>query len=143
MNDSFSKIDPAKQDRILTSALEEFAREGFDRASTNVIVENAAISKGLLFHYFGNKRKLYQYLIDYSFDYVARLLDKGIHWQEKDFFKCAEEITTLKLSALQRYPRIYDFLKKAMENLSMEEIKRRFPPNLVNITKRVYTENID
>ena len=30
-----------------------------------------------------------------------------------------------------------------METLSMEEMKRRFPPGLVDITRRVYTENID
>ncbi|MGI5977539.1 MAG: TetR/AcrR family transcriptional regulator [Candidatus Limivicinus sp.] len=143
MNEIFARVSPEKRNRILNSALDEFAEKGFELASTNEIVENAGISKGLLFHYFGNKQKLYDYLIEFSYDYVTKLLENGIDWGERDFFKRAEKITSLKLSAMQEYPRIYDFLKKAMEKLSMEYIRCQFPSGLTEITERVYTENID
>ena len=74
---------------------------------------------------------------------MTELLNQGIDWNQRDFFQRAEEITTLKLSAMQNYPHIYDFLRKATENLSMEDIKNRFPADLAEINTRVYTENID
>jgi len=52
-----------KRQRIIEAALNEFAERGFDMASTNTITEQARISKGLLFHYFGNKEGLYLYLV--------------------------------------------------------------------------------
>lgn len=59
---SFERIAGDKRDRIVTAALEEFATSGFDAASTNRIVENAGISKGSLFKYFGSKEELYLYI---------------------------------------------------------------------------------
>jgi AcrR family transcriptional regulator len=52
-----------KRQRIVEAALNEFAGRGFDMASTNTITEQARISKGLLFHYFGSKEGLYLYLV--------------------------------------------------------------------------------
>lgn len=52
----FLNLNPEKQDRILNAALKEFAQKGYQNASTNEIVKEAGISKGLLFHYFNNKR---------------------------------------------------------------------------------------
>ncbi len=44
-----------KQERIINASLAEFARNGYERASTNEIVKEAGISKGSLFVYFNNK----------------------------------------------------------------------------------------
>lgn len=56
----FKNIDEEKRGRIINSALEEFSKNSFDKASTNIIVKNAGISKGSLFHYFKNKQELYE-----------------------------------------------------------------------------------
>ncbi|MDR2196852.1 MAG: TetR/AcrR family transcriptional regulator [Coriobacteriales bacterium] len=61
----FRAIDPEKQQRIIDAALEEFANRDYASASTNAIVKRADISKGLLFHYFGDKQGLYLYLLDH------------------------------------------------------------------------------
>mgnify|MGYP001006429114 FL=1 len=51
-------IDEQKRQRVIRASIEEFAK-GYEVASTNEIVRKAGISKGLLFHYFGNKKNLY------------------------------------------------------------------------------------
>ena len=53
-----SAADTHRED-ILRAAVEVFGREGYAAASTNEIVKQAKVSKGLLFHYFTNKEKLY------------------------------------------------------------------------------------
>lgn len=55
----FLSLDKEKQDRIINAAMKEFAQKGYDKASTNEMVKEAGISKGLLFHYFQNKKQLY------------------------------------------------------------------------------------
>lgn len=59
MNDKFFDVKKEKQDRIINASLKMFALNGYRHASTDDMVREAAISKGLLFHYFGSKLGLY------------------------------------------------------------------------------------
>ena len=52
MNEKFFDLKKEKQDRMINAALKAFAVNGYKRASTDEIVKDAGISKGLLFHYF-------------------------------------------------------------------------------------------
>lgn len=72
--------DPAKVDRILTSALHEFAQAGFRNAKTDVIASEAQVSKGLLFHYFGNKANLYYEVAKWSLARLNKAADFNV-WQ--------------------------------------------------------------
>ena len=68
MTENFEKIPLEEQQRILEICLAEFAAKGYERASTNAIVNMAGIPKGTLFYYFGSKKDLYLYLIDHAAD---------------------------------------------------------------------------
>lgn len=57
MKEKESSIDV--KNRILNVALEEFANNGYQAASTNVICKKAEVSKGLLYHYYGSKENIY------------------------------------------------------------------------------------
>ncbi len=59
MNAKFFDVKKAKQDAIINAALKSFALNGYKKTSTDVIVREAGISKGLLFHYFISKQGLY------------------------------------------------------------------------------------
>ncbi|WP_145950380.1 TetR/AcrR family transcriptional regulator, partial [Paenibacillus sp. Y412MC10] len=41
-----------KKVRLLESALKEFSDKGYEQTSTNQIVKQAGLSKGMLFHFF-------------------------------------------------------------------------------------------
>ena len=58
MNEKFFDLKKEKQDRMINAALKVFALHGYRHACTDDIVKEAAISKGLLFHYFGSKLHL-------------------------------------------------------------------------------------
>lgn len=47
------------QQKILDAAVREFAAQGFDSASTNVIYKQAGVSKGVVFKYFPAKTDLF------------------------------------------------------------------------------------
>lgn len=56
------------KERIINIALEEFAQNGYQSASTNVICKKAKVSKGLLYHYYGSKENLYLSVLRYFID---------------------------------------------------------------------------
>jgi len=47
-----------KQEKILQSALELFAKEGYNATSTNKVAKHAGVSEGLIFRHFTNKEGL-------------------------------------------------------------------------------------
>jgi AcrR family transcriptional regulator len=54
----------APADRILTCALKEFSRHGYSGARMDRIARGAAISKRMLFYYFGSKQRLFEVVLE-------------------------------------------------------------------------------
>src|SRR5690554_129016 len=100
MSSSFLSLAPEKRNRILNAALKEFAHKGFDDASTNVIVKEAGISKGLLFHYFNTKRELFLFLFDYSTDVIKQEYYGLINTEERDIFARLRQAYLLKIDVI-------------------------------------------
>ena len=92
MNERFFDLNREKQDRIINAALRIFAQNGYRHASTDIIVKEAGISKGLLFHYFTSKLGLFSFLFDYSIKYMLFEFDHLISAKEKNYFIICKEI---------------------------------------------------
>ena len=110
MNEKFFEIKNEKQERILNAAIKVFALNGYRKASTDVIVTEAGISKGLLFHYFTNKLSLYEYIIDYSIKYMNFEFTTSVSKYEKDFFELQMMMEQAKIRVMKIYPYMQQFL---------------------------------
>jgi len=53
-----------KQRKILDTALELFAQDGYNSTSTNKIAQEAGVSEGLIFKHFGSKEGLLDFLVE-------------------------------------------------------------------------------
>lgn len=113
MNDKFFDLKSEKQDRMINAALKIFALNGYKHASTDDIVKEAEISKGLLFHYFTNKMGLYSFLLDYSAKYMSFEFSRTIG-EESDYFEFLEKLETAKLNVLRNYPYMNEFMSKSI-----------------------------
>ena len=111
MNQKFFDIKKEKQDRIINAALKVIALRGFSHANTDEIVREAGISKGLLFHYFENKKGLLDYLYGYSTRYALMELKGLLRDTSSDFFEFHEQILAAECSLLKTYPYIMLFLE--------------------------------
>lgn len=112
MNEQFMKLPVEKREQILNAALMEFAHNGFEQASTNHIVKQAGIGKGMLFYYFNSKKELYDDLYTYSFDVLQNHYLKKIDTEIDDFIERVKESTKLKLEYLHAYPEVNHFLAR-------------------------------
>src|SRR2546430_15899475 len=52
---------------VLAAAEQEFARHGLEAARTEDIAERSGVTKGLIYHYFGSKEKLYEAALEQVF----------------------------------------------------------------------------
>lgn len=131
MNDKFFDLKKEKQDRMINAALKVFALGGYRHASTDDIVREAAISKGLLFHYFESKLGVYAFVYDYSVRYLLLELSTAVDAKETDLFTLIRQVECGKMHAMCGYPYLQPFLNRAQsENVSeallaTEESRRR------------------
>ena len=98
-----------KEIKLLTVRWKNSVKNSFEKASTNNIVKKAGISKGLLFHYFSNKRELYEKLEEFTLKTISEKVKNEIDWQGTDIFDRLKQITIIKLKIIDKYPFIYDF----------------------------------
>lgn len=133
MFSKFLNLDKEKQDRIINAAIKEFAGKGYDRASTNEIVKEAGISKGLLFHYFQNKKQLFLFVFDYCYELIIDEFYKKINLQETDFFIRMRQAIIVKMEMLSTYPDILKFMQEVFMDESAE-IKAEFDKKKSELT---------
>ena len=112
MNEKFFDLKKEKQDRMINAALKVFALNGYKHASTDDIVAEAGISKGLLFHYFGSKLGLYTFLYDYSVRFMKLELTRGVD-NSKDYFEIRKKMEFSKMQVLKNYPYMQNFLDRS------------------------------
>jgi AcrR family transcriptional regulator len=128
MNDRFWDLKKEKQDRMINAALKVFSQYGYKHASTDEIVKDAGISKGLLFHYFESKIGLYSFLYDYATRFVTLELTNNVEKNENGYYALYKQILSAKASSMAQYPYIFLFLNKAdqeTENEALFEISER------------------
>lgn len=110
MNVKFFDLKKEKQDRMINGALKVFALNGYQKASTDDIVKEAGISKGLLFHYFGSKAGVYTFMYEYSARYMTMELSRAVNYRETDLFVLMKQIEDAKAVLLRNYPYMQNFL---------------------------------
>ncbi|MGP4079592.1 TetR/AcrR family transcriptional regulator [Pseudalkalibacillus sp. R45] len=121
MNPAFERLPKKKKQQIINACMEEFAENGFENTSTNKIIERAEISKGLLFHYFKNKKTLYLYLLERSARLVSEQVFDDLEAEpEKDFFERIKKVAILKMNFFSKHPNEYHILINGFFNTPKE-----------------------
>ena len=123
MNEKFFDLKREKQDRMINAGLKVFAKNGYRHATTDDIVKEAGISKGLLFHYFTNKVGVYVFLMDYSVRFLLLELSRYVKKDTDDFFDLCIQMEQGKLQVLKNYPYMQAFLDKAFEEICLEALE--------------------
>ena len=99
----FDKLSPAKRERILEVAAQEFARSGYEDASINRILEQAQMSKGAAYYYFEDKVDLFCTVVQYCSERL-RIID-----QQVDIAALTQETFWPTLAELHRLPLLRSF----------------------------------
>lgn len=122
MNEKFFDLKKEKQDRMINASLKVFAKNGYEHASTDDIVREAGISKGLLFHYFISKLGLYSFIFDYSVRYLMLELSTGVASGETDYFELQRQIRNAQLQVMKNYPYMIRFMQTSKKEVVSEAL---------------------
>jgi TetR/AcrR family transcriptional regulator len=149
LEEILGNMSEEKRDRIINSAIDEFAKYPYAMASTNNIVKNAGISKGLLFHYFGNKKELYEKLSRFVFNKLANEITAHIDWEQTDVLERIKQLVIFKMKLGAKYPTMFEFIVKILteqNTQSIESVIELYEENGVDVQALlgdVYSRNID
>ncbi len=111
MLEKFESLPVEKQNAVLNGAMACFAANGYKKASASDIAGEAGISKAMVFHYFGTKKALYLYLLDYCCQMMVGEIRERLDPAVTDFFDRIKQATTIKLSVLGKHPAMLTFLE--------------------------------
>lgn len=136
-------IPEDKKQAMMEIALEHFAQQGYEKASTNRIVQQAGISKGILFHYFSSKKNLYVTVLDHCLNHLGSFMKEEQAKLPSDLFKRIMHISKMKMRFFLQYPLMYKliveaFSSQAPDELSEEIDKRRM--ELASLTSAAFDD---
>ncbi|MBI9012392.1 MAG: TetR/AcrR family transcriptional regulator [Clostridiales bacterium] len=124
--DRFDVISEEKREQVLTAAIEEFAKNGFNGTSINKVAKRAKISIGAMYSYFESKDDLFLTVVERLFS-VLELAIKDVD-VDRDIFEIIEALFYRAHDYAVSYPemnQIYlDFSTQSLSNLSGKVSKR-------------------
>ncbi len=102
---------------LYDAAVEEFARKSFEDASLNDLLRRAQMSKGSLYHHFGDKFGLYLAVLDKitqkKIAFFAPLLSRGLN--VSDFFETIKTLSRETMAFMFQDERMYHFSNRVLE----------------------------
>lgn len=145
MNEKFFELPRERQRQIVNGALKVFSMSSYYQTSTLEVAREAGISKGLLFHYFKNKKELYLFLYEYCVNLLLGELEKNKNMEETDFFKILLQSQKLKCKLMKEYRYIYEFIVKVYMETDKEVTGdiAGFSKPLINDNYRHFFDRID
>lgn len=143
MEDILEKMDPEKRLALINASMFEFGKNSYDKASTNVIVKEAGISKGLLYHYFSNKKALHDYMIDFWLNRMMKDVLDHVDFNNGDLLGRIASVTEYKIGLFMKYPGIVEFAKGIFAQRTIDEMKEHVDRIAPNFYTRFYQENVD
>lgn len=137
---SFKRIPAEKREKILQTAVAEFAVHGYDSANINLIAEKAGISVGSLYKYFKDKRDLYFTAVGFTVEKLKAVLE-GIISEKTSFLDAVEKI----IKAIQSHSRKNIYLTKLYNQMTTEhnaEFVREIVSYMEGVTADLYASYI-
>lgn len=137
---TFDNIPKEKKIKILTVAVEEFAKKGFENANINTIAKNASVSVGSLYKYFDTKVDLFLTSVDYGIGCLENILGEVIASDEDIMIKL--ERLFREAISFSRENAVMIKLYNEFTTESNAELGRQLANRMEKITADAYKEAI-
>jgi len=121
--ENFFKIRAEKQEHIIKAALLVFGRQGYRKASMSDIAREAGITKGLITYYFGSKKNLYLYLLEFAQTSYEKAVKERLMLDVTDFFERLKILTDVQVTALRKYPATITFFNSVFYETDPEVLQ--------------------
>lgn len=138
--DTFDKTSEERRQKVLKTAIEEFALRGYNATSINDISRKAQVSIGAMYSYFASKEDLFLAIVNNAYFLMDDIL-KDVLQNSRDIFDCVRRMIYAARKFATDYPqlnRIYlDITTQALSHMSI-----RLSNTLEIITPQILCEFI-
>lgn len=110
--EKFINLPIEKQNAIINAGLAAFSRNGYKKCYVSEIASLAGIAKSMVFHYFGTKKDMYLYLLEFVADTIFNEIKSKAIDAECDFFERIRLATEVKVAVLKRHPSAISFIMR-------------------------------
>lgn len=152
--EAFNQAPEEKRQRVRRAVMAEFAEHGFANASTNRIACNAAIGKGMIFHYFGSKEGLFLYFFKDALEQYNHYYEQWVENLPGELFSRALAWAEKKFEFYGKHPLVADFLvhsylkstgevRRKLEEIHKADYRRKMQDFIRGIDTRYLREGID
>lgn len=122
---TFANLPLGKQQRVVAAAINEFAANGYQRASLNTIVKEAGIAKGSVYQYFANKEALFLYV----FEQFSLAVKRGVKAQvgneaRRDFFAHVRDVLLAGVAFIDANPQAFELYLKILFEQAVPQRER-------------------
>jgi len=112
---TFCNLPAEKRQRIISIAVEEFAANGYQKASLNNVVKRSEISKGSLYQYFENKEGLFLHIFESFTELVKSAANAALASVAKaDFFTQLEAIIWAGIRFIDTHPEYFQIYLRVL-----------------------------
>lgn len=112
----FLNLSDEKQNKIIYASMEEFARYGYNSASTNNIAKNAGVSKGVLFKYFSNKENLFLFVCKKIENSINSWIKERSKFNHKSLYDTLKSLIVNEIEFFYNEPLIYMLYQEIMRH---------------------------
>lgn len=120
---TFYNLPVQKQNRIIEECFKEFALHDYQLASVTRIVKKLGIAKGSVFQYFGSKKELYKFLINYAGQKKLEVSKKMLESEIDDFFEWYKKVYSYGIKFDLKYPLYSGFLYNVVRERNYEDVE--------------------
>jgi len=110
-------MDPEKVTRIMQTSLSIFANRGYRGAKTDIIAEEAKVSKGIIFRYYGDKAHLYIATLKFASANLTQVVDYSVWQDAQDLDEMIINATKYKIKLQLQFPDEFKLLLDAYAEL--------------------------
>lgn len=135
---TFDHLPEEKQQFILTTATEEFAQKGYEKANINVIAEKAGISVGSLYKYFTSKEDLFLMTVHEGTAFLSRTLEPIIESDQSIIEKLRSIIQVIQTTSREHQSLIK--LYSEMTSVGNSDLVQRLSQETETISSEAYTK---
>ena len=135
----FFGLSQERQKHIIQASLREFAVHGYDVASTNRIVRDADISKGVLFKYFDSKEELFLYICDVAIGELGAALPMANPESVDDPFAWLVDLSTRKIQYSIEHPLTYQLLMR-VDKQPQHEVYAKVMHRAVGVSQGIMSQ---
>ncbi len=124
-----------RKNKLILSGLKVFCKKGYDGATINDIVKNAKCSHGLFYHYFDNKKQLFDAVCEMRGNDMMFFLDKVLQ-EDNNFVEKLIRLTEYTFNNMKKDEifayKYYFFVSRIFENAEKNILPKKegIPPHL-------------